>query len=173
VHIGLWKVRESGAITRVFLDELIDVDPAAGAAGVKHDAIEHPAGVDRGGGFAHRLERLRWPVRLRGGMHDSGHRVESLLYRVEFFRFPVQHLGHLGVSLQAGLRRDLRLRVGDLREEVGRVGRVVPVPVPVEAGDVAVGPVVGRLRHEARRQKPHGQSEEQARSGHCLHEREK
>lgn len=58
-------------------------------------------------------------------------------------RYRVEHLGDHGVDRRAGLR-DFRHRVGDLREEVLRVGRVLPVAV--EVGDVAVVPVVSRLR---------------------------
>lgn len=78
ISIGLGRERESGALTRVFLDELIDVDPAARAPSVKHDPVENPAGVDGGGGFNHRMENLSSVVGLRCRMHDFGHRVESL-----------------------------------------------------------------------------------------------
>lgn len=40
------RERASGALTRVFLDEFIDVDPGACAPGVKHDPMENTAGVD-------------------------------------------------------------------------------------------------------------------------------
>ncbi len=119
------------------------MDPAACAPSVKHDPVENPAHVDRGGGFNHRVVNLRWVVRLRCGMHDFGHRVESLWNGVDDFRCRVEHLGDLGVGRHAGLR-DFRHRVGDLREEVFRVGGVLPVAV--EVGDVAVVPVVSRLR---------------------------
>lgn len=134
---------ESTLLTGVFLDELVDVDPAAGAPGVEHDPVEDPGQVDGGGGFGHRLVNLRWVVGLRCGMHDLGHRVESLGYGVNDFRRRVEHLGDLGVGRHAGLGRRGR-RVGDLGEEVFRVGGVLPVAVEVR--DVTVVPVVSRLR---------------------------
>ena len=150
--IGSERRRESGEerelgkrtlLTGVFLDELVDVDPAARAPGVEHDPVEDPGQVDGGGGFGHRLVNLRWVVGLRCGMHDLGHRVESLGYGVDDLRRRVEHLGDLGVGRHAGLRRRGR-RVGDLGEEVFRVGGVLPVAVEVR--DVAVVPVVSRLR---------------------------
>lgn len=82
----------------------------------------------------------------------------------------MEHLGDQGVDRLTPLW-DYRLRVGDLREEVLRVGRVLPVAVDV--GDVAVVPVVSRLHYEAPSQEPQGESEEQARRGHCFHSRGK
>lgn len=78
----------------------------------------------------------------------------------------MEDFGDLGVGRHAGLR-GFTHRVGDLREEVLRVGRVLPVAV--EMGDEAVVPVVSCLRYEAPCQKPKGQSEEQARRGHRYH----
>lgn len=137
---SMCKKRESEATTWVFLNEFVDVDPGAGAAGVKHDPIEHPAGVDGGGGFRDGLVNLRLGVSLRGRMQDVGYRVENLWYD---FRCQVDDFGNLRVGRHAGLR-DFGNRVGDLREEVVRVGGGLPVAVKV--GDVAVVPVVSRFR---------------------------
>lgn len=140
---GRGRERQAVTLTRIFLDELIDVDPAACAASVKHDPVENTVRVDRGEGFSHRPVNFRWAVRLGCRMHDFGHRGDSVRYRVDDFRCRLEDLRDHGVGRRAGLR-DFRHRVGDLREEVFRVGRVLPVAV--EVGDVAMVPVVSRLR---------------------------
>lgn len=127
------KVR---AFTGIFLDEPVDVNPAARAPGVKHDPVENPVRVASGGGSFDRMHHLR-------------RRVESFWRGVEEFGSRVDHLGDRRARLRGSGRW-----VGDLREEVLRVGGVTPVAV--EVGHVAVVPVVGRLRHEVRGQEPRG-----------------
>lgn len=134
--------KRSCALTGVFLDELVDVDPAACAPCVEHDPVENPAHVDGGGGFRLRLVNLWRVVGLRCRVHHLGHRVESLRDGMDDLGRRVEDLGDVGVGRFAGLR-DSRRRVGDVREEVFCVGRVLSVAV--EVGYIPVVPVVSRL----------------------------
>lgn len=127
------------------------MDAAAGAPRVEHDPVED---CGRGGG-GHVLVNLWKGVGRR--LHELGHRVESIRYGLDDLRRRVEHLGLDGVGRRAWLR--------DLRQEVLRVGRVLPVAEEVR--DIAVVPVVGRLRREEDAgQEAHGQKEQSARLGH-------
>lgn len=162
------RERERRTLTRVFLDELVDMDPGAGAPSVKHDPIENSSHVDRRGGFRYMLEHLRRAVGLRCRMHDFRHRMENLWYGVDDLGCRMEDLRDHGKSRDTGLR-DLRHRVGDLRKEVFPVGGVLPVAVI--GGDVPVVPVVSRLGEEASSQEADIKREEQAWRGHCFHSR--
>lgn len=85
---------ETGAPTGIFLNELVDVDPAACAAGVKHDTVENPAGVDGRAPFM-------LMVRARGERHFGSHRVSFC--GVDGFGCRVDRLGDHGVRRRAGL----------------------------------------------------------------------
>lgn len=141
------REREGGrgnrALTGVFLNELVDMDPGACAPSVKHDPIENATRVERRGPLRRVITRRMRVVPLRCRVHDFGHRVESFWYGVGDFRCRVEDLGDLRVGRHTGWR-DFRHRVGYLGEEVLRVGGVLPVAV--EVGDVAMVAVVGRLR---------------------------
>lgn len=122
------------------------MDPRAGASCVKHDPKENPAHVD--GGFG---------VMQLGRVVGLGLRVQSLR---DDFGCRVQDVGDVLVVVvgrHAGMW-DCGNRVGNLRQEVFRVGGVLPVAVKV--GDVAVVSVVSPLREGARGQEPQEQREE-------------
>ena len=126
--------QESAVLTGIFLNELVDVDPAACAACVKHDPVENPAAVEWG---AH----LLLVKRARRVRHFGGHMV-SVCCGVDDFGRRVDRLRDHGEVRGAGLRRSVP-GVGNLRQEVLRVGGVLPVAG--QGGHVAVVTVVSRL----------------------------
>lgn len=148
------------------------MDSGSCASSVKHDPVEDPAHITRGRRSRHRPVNLSVSaVRLGRRVHDLGHRVESLWYGRESSRGRVEDLGDPRVCGHAGLRGYVRHPVGDLGQEVLRVGvrvwiGVLVLPVAVEVRDVAVVPVVGGLGWETPGQETHGQSEKEVRRGH-------
>lgn len=165
--LGQWpNSKQSGSqllkggctLTGILLNELVDVDPGAGAPSIKHDPVKNPtiAMSVWGGGFG---DGLQVPMRLKCWMHDFGHRVESLWDCVDNFGRRVEHLGNLGVGRDAGLRD---FGVSDVGEEVFCIGG--GLSVAEEVGDVAVVAVIRRLGEEAPSQEP--KSEDEGLLGH-------